>query len=91
MIWAPITAIAGTIVIGLFVFFVVRHVRNEAQIKKKNKNETQPDYESPYNLTVDLYGTQNEVTHMESEETDEKYEEYETYEGMYEEYDRNGS
>ena len=42
----------------------------------------------PYNLTVDHYKTQNEVTNIENEET---YEEYETYEGMYAEYDRNAS
>ena len=91
MIWAPITAIAGIITIGLLAFFVVRHVRNKAKMRSTIRKEIQQDYELPYNLTVDHYKTQNEVTNIENEETYEEYGEYETYEGMYAEYDRNGS
>ena len=53
MIWAPITAIAGIITIGLLAFFVVRHVRNKAKMRSTIRKEIQQDYELPYNLTVD--------------------------------------
>ena len=91
MILAPITAIAGTIAIGLLAYFVVRRVMNEAKMKSTITKQIQQDYELPYNLTMDHDKTQNELPHIEKEETYEEYGEYETYEGMYAEYDRNGS
>ena len=82
MIWAPIVAVACTIIIGLLVFFVVRHFKNKAQIKNIEK---QPDYEVPYQYTMNRNDTQNESVNLENEQTYEAYQsaEYEAYDEMY--------
>ena len=61
MIWAPIyVAVAGTVIIGLLIFFVVRYFKNKAQIRKTINKEKQPDNEVPYQYTIDRDDTQNE-------------------------------
>ena len=89
-IWASVGAVAGALLIGLLIFFVVRHFRNKVQLKNTINEEKQLDYEVPYQYTMDRNGTQNETHGMENEETYEAYEsaEYETYDDMYEEYDK---
>ena len=76
LIWAPIVAVAGTVIMSLLIFYVVRHFKNKAQIKNTINVEKQPDYEVPY---------QNESVNIENEETYEAYQsaEYETYDEMY--------
>ena len=42
LIWAPIVAVAGTVIIGLLIFFVVRYFKNKAQMKNTiNKENSQ--------------------------------------------------
>ena len=84
MIWAPIyVAVAGTVIIGLLIFFVVRYFKNKAQIRKTINKEKQPDNEVPYQYTINRDDTQNESVNIENEETSlyEAYQsaEYETY------------
>ena len=43
-IWAPIIAVAGTIIVCLLIFFAVRRSRIKSDVKKEN----QSDYEIPY-------------------------------------------
>ena len=50
MIWVAIAAVAGTIIIGLLVFFVVRHCKIKVQIKNTIDVEEQPDYEDTVNI-----------------------------------------
>ena len=85
IIWVAIAAVAGTIIIGLLVFFVVRHFKNKAQIKNTINVEKQPDYEVPYQYTMNRNDTQNESVNIENEETYEAYQsaEYEIYDEMY--------
>ena len=82
-IWSSIGAVAGALILGLLIFFVVRHFRNKVHLKNTINGEKQLDYEVPYQYTMD--------DGMENEETYEAYQsaEYETYDGMYEEYDKN--
>ena len=84
MIWAPIVAAAGTIIIGLLAFFVVRHSKKKAKIENNNV-EKQPDYEVPYQYTMNRNDTQNESVNIENEQTYEAYQsaEYEAYDEMY--------
>jgi len=85
MIWAPIVAVVGTFIIGLLIFFIVRHFKNKAQIKNTINVEKQPDYEVPYQYTMNRNDTQNESVNIEDEETYEAYQsaEYGTYDEMY--------
>ena len=83
LIWAPIVAVAGTVIIGLLIFFVVRYFKNKAQIRKTLNKENQPDNEVPYQYTINRDDTQNDSVNIENEETSlyEAYQsaEYETY------------
>ena len=85
MICAPIFAVAGTVIIGLLVFFVVRHFKNRAQTTNTIINEKQPDYEVPYQFSMNRNDTENENVNTENEETYEVYQSayYETYDEMY--------
>ena len=82
-IWASVGAVVGALLIGLLIFFVVRHFRNKVHLKNTINGEKQLDYEVPYQYTMN--------DGMENEETYEAYQsaEYETYDEMYEEYDKN--
>ena len=46
IIWVAIAAVAGTIIIGLLVFFVIRHCKIKVQIKNTIDVEEQPDEEA---------------------------------------------
>ena len=85
LIWAPIVAVAGTVIIGFF--FIVRYFKNKAQIRKTINKEKQPDNEVPYHYTINRDDTQNDSVNIENEETSlyEAYQsaEYETYDEMY--------
>ena len=98
ILWAPVVALAGAFIIGLLIFFIVRHFKNKTKVKNTiNVIEKQPDYDStyelPYRHTTDHAGDQNEAVTIENEETYEAYHstEYELYDGMYETYDTNNS
>ena len=45
LIWAPIVAVSSTLIIGLLIFFGVRHFRSNAKVKNTTGVEKQPDYE----------------------------------------------
>lgn len=83
-IWASVGAVAGVVIIGLIVFFVVRHL-SKSQVKNTMNVEKQLEYEVPYQYTMDRNATQNEAMNIENEDTYEAYNsaEYETYEEMY--------
>ena len=89
MIWAPIVAVASALIIGLLIFFGVRHFRSNAKVKNTTSVEKQPDYEVPYQYTINRNCDQNEGVNIENEETYEAYysAEYETYYEMYAEYE----
>ena len=93
-IWAPIIAVAGTIIICLLIFFGVRRSRIKADAKRENQSDyevpyEENQYEQPYRYS-DVNGAQNNA---ENEEIYEVYHsdrdsiKYETYEDAeYEEY-----
>ena len=77
-IWAPIVAVAGTIIICLLVFFTVRHIK----MKRSVDTENQPGYEVPYAETQyeqpyrnsNKNGSQNYTENVNNEEIYEPYE-----------------
>ena len=83
-IWASVGAVAGVVIIGLIVFFVVRHL-SKSQVKNTMNIEKQLEYEVPYQYTMNRNATQNEAVNIENEDTYEAYNsaEYDTYEEMY--------
>ena len=83
-IWASIGAVAGALILGLLIFFVVRHFRNKVQDQNTINVEKQLDYEVSYRYATDKNETENESVNMENEETYEPYQsaEYETYDEM---------
>ena len=91
---ASIGAVAGALLIGLLIFFVVRHFRKKAQLKNTINEQKQLDYEVPYQYNESYevpYQNESVNAHgIENEETYEAYEsaEYETYDDMYEDYNK---
>ena len=89
-IWAPIIAVAGTIIVCLLIFFAVRHLRVKADVKTVNQSDyelpyAENQYEQPYRHSVENE-TQNEEIY-EIYHSDQGSIEYEPYEnGEYEEY-----
>ena len=83
-IWASIGAVAGALIVGLIIFFVVRHFRSKVQDKNAINVEKQLDYEVSYRYSMDKNETENESVNMENDETYEPYQsgEYETYDEM---------
>ena len=96
-IWAPIVAVASTVIVGLLVFFTVRHFGIRGCAKRENNSDyevpyVENPYEQPYRNS-DENGTQNHTENLENEEIYEVYQsdrdsiKYETYEeAEYEEY-----
>ena len=82
-IWTSVAAVAGIVIIGAIVFFVVRHLKNKTHIQNTINVEKQPDYEVPY--TMNGNGSHNRSVNIENAETYEAYQsaEYETYDEMY--------
>ena len=89
-IWAPIIAVAGTIIVCLFIVFAVRHSRLKAVVKRDNQSDyeipyAENQYEQPYRHSVENE-TQNEEIY-EVYHSDQGSIEYEPYENAeYEEY-----
>ena len=86
-IWAPIVAVAGTIIICLLVFFAVRHIK----MKRSVDIENHPDYEVPYAETQyeQPYrnSDKNDSENNKNSNNEDIYEPYESYEyGEYAEY-----
>ena len=88
-IWAPIVAVAGTIIICLLIFFAVRHLRTQRRVNTENQSGYQipyaeAQYEQPYRSS-DGNGD-NDTDNFDNEEIYEDYHserdsiEYETYE-----------
>ena len=88
MIWVAIAAVAGTIIIGLLVFFVVRHCKCKATTTINV--EEQPDEEQPENIeneetceasqSAENEEACDEEAHDEEAYDEEAYEEEEEYE-----------
>ena len=78
IIWVPIVAVTGTIIIGLLIFFAVRHQRNNLQ-----RSDTETGYEVPYR--DDSYAVPYQNSEENAKGNDENAE-YEVYEEAYEEY-----
>ena len=66
-IWASVGAVAGLVIIGSIVFFVVRHL-SKSQVKNTMNVEIQLEYEVPYQYTMDRNVTQNEAVDIENED-----------------------
>ena len=91
---ASIGAVAGALLIGLLIFFVVRHFRKKAQLKNTINEQKQLDYEVPYQYNESYeVPYQNESVNAHGKENEEIYEayesaEYETYHDRYAEYNK---
>ena len=69
MIGATIGAVAGALIIGIIIFFVIRHFRSNAKVKNTTSVEKQPDYEVPYQYNMNRNDDQNKGVNIENEET----------------------
>ena len=76
IIWVAIAAVAGTIIIGLLVFFCVRHCKIKVQIKNTIDVEEQPDEEAHDEEEHDEEACEEEAYEEEAYE-EEAYEEEE--------------